>query len=165
MDATNDTLAPDDNASDDGALRRTFAYHLGEVARLWRGQIDRQVRPLGLSFMQWLTLLQLSRADTDFVQKDLALAVGIEGPTMVGVLDRLVKAGLVERRVARHDRRANTVHLTDGGLRVLDDAERELRKLREVLLEGLSEAELETSSAVLARVGARAKEMSRGGGR
>ncbi len=159
MDAKIDTVAHDDAASDDATLRQTFGYHIGEVARLWRGQIDRHVRPLGLSFMQWVTLLQLSRADKDFVQKDLAQAVGIEGPTMVGVLDRLVEAGLVERRVAAHDRRSNTVHLTGGGRAILRVADTEIGKLRDGLLEGLSEAELRTAIAVLARVGARAKAM------
>ena len=159
MDAKNATLVHDDVASDDATLRQTFGYHIGEVARLWRGQIDRHVRPLGLSFMQWVTLLQLSRADKDFVQKDLAQAVGIEGPTMVGVLDRLVEAGLVERRVAAHDRRANTVHLTGGGRAILRVADKEIGKLRDGLLEGLSEAELRTTIAVLAHVGARAKAM------
>ncbi len=159
MDAKNATLVHDDVASDDATLRQTFGYHIGEVARLWRGQIDRHVRPLGLSFMQWVTLLQLSRADKDFVQKDLAQAVGIEGPTMVGVLDRLVEAGLVERRVAAHDRRANTVHLTGGGRAILRVADKEIGKLRDMLLEGLSDAELRAAIAVLAHVGARAKAM------
>jgi len=159
MDAKIDTVVHDDDASDDATLRQTFGYHIGEVARLWRGQIDRRVRPLGLSFMQWVTLLQLSRADKDFVQKDLAQAVGIEGPTMVGVLDRLVDAGLVERRVAAHDRRANTVHLTGGGRAILRVADEEIGKLRDGLLEGLSEAELRTTIVVLAHIGARAKAM------
>ena len=158
MDAKNDMVVHDD-ASADATLRQNFGYHIGEVARLWRGQIDGHVRPLGLSFMQWVTLLQLSRADDDVVQKDLAQAVGIEGPTMVGVLDRLVKAGLVERRVAAHDRRANTVHLTGDGHAILRAAGEEIGTLRDELLEGLSDAELRTAIAVLAHVGARAKAM------
>ncbi len=154
MDAKHDTIV-----HDDATLRQTFGYHIGEMARLWRGQIDRHVRPLGLSFMQWVTLLQLSRATDDVVQKDLAQAVGIEGPTMVGVLDRLVRAGLVERRVAAHDRRANTVHLTAAGRAILRAAEKNVGKLRDALLEGLSEAELRTTIAVLAHVAGRAKAM------
>ena len=159
MDAKHDTIVHDDAASDDATLRQTFGYHIGEMARLWRGQIDRHVRPLGLSFMQWVTLLQLSRATDDVVQKDLAQAVGIEGPTMVGVLDRLVRAGLVERRVAAHDRRANTVHLTAAGRAILRAADKEVGKLRDALLEGLSETELRTTIAVLAHVAERAKAM------
>ncbi len=159
MDAKFDMVVRGDDASDDVTLRQTFGYHIGEMARLWRGQIDRHVRPLGLSFMQWVTLLQLSRATDDVVQKDLAQAVGIEGPTMVGVLDRLVRAGLVERRVAAHDRRANTVHLTAAGRAILRAADKNVGKLRDALLEGLSEAELRTTIAVLGHVAERAKAM------
>ena len=137
--------------------RFEFAVRIGELARLWRGQIDRCVRPLGLSFMQWQTLIQLARSDKDMVQKDLAAMVGMEGPAMVGVLDRLIDADLVERRVASHDRRANTVHLTAAGDWILDRAEIELRKLRDVLLAELSDDELETCIRVFDRVSGEAR--------
>ncbi len=134
-----------------------FAVSLGDVARLWRGQIDRRLRPRGLSFMQWLTLSQLSRAGADMVQKDLAALVGIEGPTMVGILDRLVQSELVERRVSPLDRRANTVHLTDRGHDKLGEVEDDLRDLREDLLAGLTGPDLETGTRVLKHIAERAK--------
>ena len=138
--------------------RREFASRFGDLVRPWRGQISRHVKPLGLTFMQWTTLTQLSNLDADVVQKDLALLVGIDGPTMVGVLDRLVEAEFVERRVAAHDRRANTVHLTAGGRDILRDADNQLEKLRDTLLEGLSDAELETCIRVFGRVAGRARQ-------
>lgn len=125
---------------------------------MWRGQIDRHVKPLGLSFLQWLTLSQLAAASRTVVQKDLATLVGIEGPAMVGVLDRLVMAGLVERRVAVHDRRANTVHLTSDGRRKLRGAELALAEVRDRLLQDLSDAELESVSDVFERIVARARQ-------
>ncbi len=134
-----------------------FAASLGDVARLWRGQIDRRVRPFGLSYMQWLTLSQLSRAGADMVQKDLAALVFIEGPTMVGILDRLVRFGLVERRVSPQDRRANTVHLTMSGHDKLGEVEGDLRALREELLAGLSGEDLESGIRVLKHITERAK--------
>ena len=135
----------------------SFAVSLGDVARLWRGQIDRRLRPNGLSFMQWLTLSQLSRAGADVVQKDLAALVSIEGPTMVGILDRLVQSELVERRVSPLDRRANTVHLTDIGHDKLGEVEDDLRALREDLLAGLTGPDLETGIRVLKHIAERAK--------
>jgi MarR family transcriptional regulator for hemolysin len=137
--------------------RFEFAVKLGELARLWRAQIDRHLRPLSLSFMQWQTLTQLARADKDPVQKELAAIVGVEGPTMVGVLDRLVERDLVERRVAAHDRRANTVHLTDGGNAILGLAEVELHKLRDVLLADLSGEELDICIRVFGYVSVEAR--------
>ena len=137
---------------DDSERLRAFAVSLGDVARLWRGQIDRRLRPCGLSFMQWLTLSQLSRAGRDVVQKDLAALVSIEGPTMVGILDRLVGSGLVERRVSATDRRANTVHLTSGGHDKLDEIEGQLQALREDMLAGLSGSDLETGIRIFKHI-------------
>ena len=137
---------------DDTDRLRTFAVSLGDVARLWRGQIDRRLRPSGLSFMQWLTLSQLSRAGVDVVQKDLAALVSIEGPTMVGILDRLVRSGLVERRVSTQDRRANTVHLTTGCHDRLGEIEGSLRALRDDMLAGLSGPDLETGIRILKHI-------------
>ncbi len=159
MKATGSAAARTDPEIGQAERRREFASRFGDLVRPWRGQISRHVKPLGLTFMQWTTLTQLSNLDEDVVQKDLASLVGIDGPTMVGVLDRLVEAGLVERRVAAHDRRANTVHLTGGGRAILRVADTEIGKLRDVLLEGLSDAELRAAIAVLAHVGARAKAM------
>ena len=107
--------------------------------------------------MQWLTCSQLSRAGVDLVQKDLAALVNIEGPTMVGILDRLMQSGFVERRVSPQDRRANTVHLTDSGHDKLRDVEGDLRALREDLLAGLSGADLETGTRILKHIVAQAE--------
>ena len=41
-----------------------------------------------------------------------------DGPTMTGIVDRLEKAGLVERRRDSTDRRVISVYLTDEGRRL-----------------------------------------------
>ena len=138
--------------------RQEFTSRFGDLVRPWRGQISRQVKPLGLTFMQWTTLTQLSNIGEGVVQKDLASLVGIDGPTMVGVLDRLVEGDFVERRVAAHDRRANTVHLTGGGRKILRAADRELAALRDTLLEGVTDAELETCIRVFELLAGRARQ-------
>lgn len=153
----NDIVARQPPTFEQVAQRFEFAVELGELARLWRGQIDRHLRPLGLSFMQWQTLIRLARVDQDLVQKELAAMVGMDGPTMVGVLDRLVERDLVERRVAAHDRRANTVHLTDAGIDILGLAEVELHKLRDVLLADLSGEDLDICIRVFGHVSAEAR--------
>lgn len=137
--------------------QREFAYRLGEMARAWRGQVEGELKPLGLSFVQWSTLTQLSMSEGDLVQKDLAVRVGIDSPTMVGVLDRLAKAAFVERRVSPHDRRANTVHLTATGQQMLRTSERELRKVRDRLLKGFTSAELADGISLFDRVASKAR--------
>lgn len=137
-----------------------FAMRFGETARLWRIQIDRRLRPLGISFPQWITLIRLARGGDGPVQKALARATGIDGPTMVGVLDRLVAAGLVERRVAAHDRRAKTVHLTPRGRAFLDEADRELAVLRATLLAGVPPATVARCTRLLETIAERAEAMA-----
>lgn len=138
--------------------QKDFGYRVGEVARLWRGHIDRHLKPCGLSFLQWSTLTQLSRADGGLMQKTLARRVSIETPTMVGVLDRLMKAGYVRREVSREDRRAKTVHLTTSGETILHLAELELYKLRMKLLADFTDQDLENGMKMLGRIVARARE-------
>ncbi len=143
-------------AGDAPGARDRFWEKLGEMGRMWRTQINRRLKPLGVSHIQWVTLRYLQVEGDGVVQKDLAAAVGVEGPAMVGVLDRLVARGHVERRQAVHDRRAKTVHLTTGGRAILERAEAELGDLRERMLEGFAAAELETCVRVFERMTERA---------
>ena len=94
------------------SLHDRFGERLGEVARLWRVQMNRRLQSHGLSVAQWLVLRALARKGDGTVQRDLAEAIGVEGSTLVGLLDRLAKAGLIERREAAHDRRYKSVYLS-----------------------------------------------------
>ena len=82
----------------DPALRDLFGLELGLLARWWRSKLDERLRPLGLSQARWTALWHLARGGDGLTQKQLARAVGVEGPSMVRVLDALERDGLVERR-------------------------------------------------------------------
>ena len=90
----------------------TFGLLLGETARAWRTRLDQRLRPLGLSQAKWLVLLHLNLAKADLTQRELSARLGIEGPSLVRLLDRMEADGWVERRVSPSDRRAKTVHPT-----------------------------------------------------
>jgi MarR family transcriptional regulator, transcriptional regulator for hemolysin len=75
--------------------------------------------------------------------------VGIEGPSLVRLLDQLCAAGLVRRDEDPDDRRAKTISLTDEGRAVTAKMEDDLRALRARVLKGVSRAELETTLRVL----------------
>jgi MarR family transcriptional regulator for hemolysin len=138
----------------DGDALDHFAIGLGQMGRIWRSYQEKVLKPLGISLVQWQVLHFLSQdagdVDSDearpVVQRELALAVGVDEPVLVGVLDRLETAGLVVRRSAAHDRRAKTVHLTSKAGGTLDKAELELRKMREGLLHGLEVDDLEAAA-------------------
>jgi len=162
MDDTSDTADlghSADPVTDRAEMLQRFAIRFGDATRLWRIVIDRRLRPLGVSFQQWITLSRLAALGDGIMQKDLAQAVGIEGPTLVGILDRLARAGFLERRVSRHDRRAKTVHLTADGRRFLGDAGDMLHDIREIILDALSEDEVRTCTRAFDHIVAHAEAL------
>ena len=124
---------------------------VGETARLWRYALDQRLQPLGLSQARWLVLIHLSRED-GLIQRDLATRVGVEAPTLVGLLDRMAEDGWIARRESSDDRRRKTVHLTAKA----QDAIRQIRmtgaQLRRELLAGIAPRDIERCAAVLEQI-------------
>lgn len=132
---------------------------LGEVARAWRFSLDRRLKPLGLSRAKWLVLLHLSRQSDAMVQKDLACCLGIEGPTLVGLLDRMSHDGWIERKPYGGDRRSKTVHLTDKANAIISRINDTANALRGELLDGISEEDLQHCVEVLERIKSKAETL------
>ncbi len=132
---------------------------LGETQRVWRGMLDKRLRPLGLSQASWLVLLHLSRRGDGKVQKELAEWLGIEGPTLVRQLDRMATDGWIERRESPQDRRAKTVHLTRQARSVIKQINRIAVKLRNELLADISPDDIETCLQVMQSINLKAKRL------
>lgn len=92
-----------------------------------------------------MTLRELSRGGDAMPQTELAARVGIEAPTLVGILDGLVGSGFVRRRASTRDRRIKTVHLTAKALRKLDQIEEVAQALRREVTQNIDAATLATA--------------------
>ena len=132
--------------------RNEFGFRLGRLSRWWRGQIDERLKPLGLTQARWIVLVNLRRGGEGMLQKDLARFVGVEGPTLVRVLDYLERKKLIERRADASDRRAKSVHLTDQGHESLRQIDSIANELRARLLDGIDDRELQTCLSVFERI-------------
>lgn len=124
------------------SARDQFGFRLGRLARLWRARLDEKMRPHGLTQARWVVLMHLQRGANGYQQKALARFVGVEGPTLVHILDNLEGQNLIERRPDETDRRGKTVHLTDKGWQMLDVLDGDAADLRREHLAGISDAEL-----------------------
>ena len=120
-----------------------FSQLLGETARAWRLALDRRLGPLGMSQSQWLVVLHLGRAREDLSQKELANRVGIECPTLVGLLDRMEREDWIVRRPSPTDRRSKTVHLTAKAEQVRQEVETLAADLQQELLHDLSQDDID----------------------
>ena len=86
--------------------RSTLLYDLGLLTRRWRQVLDAEFQSAGLTDATWRPLLHLHLLGDGVRQKDLAASIGIEGPSLVRLIDTLVMKGLIQRSEDGTDRRA-----------------------------------------------------------
>ena len=96
-------------------LEERFSGALHNTSRGWRQALDKRLKYLGVSQASWLTIAVAANAKRPLSQSELADRLGVEGATMVAMIDRLVKAGLAVREPSTTDRRVKRVVLTDAG--------------------------------------------------
>ena len=131
------------------SIREHVGITISRTARTWRTKLDERLSPLGLTQARWLVLMHLSRMGGESLQKELAFVVGVEGPTLVRVLDGLERIGLVQRLGVEGDKRARLIRLTPKADSVISDIMRIGIKLRGEALAGISDEDLESFFRVL----------------
>jgi MarR family transcriptional regulator, transcriptional regulator for hemolysin len=137
---------------------REFAMELGRVWRKWRARLDARVKHLGLTQARWIALLQLRRSGP-LSQRDLAEQIGVEGPTLVRLLDGLQQGGLIERTATHEDRRVKKIHLTASAYPLIEEITRISDALREELMESVPPEDLATAHRVLRLIGDRLERL------
>jgi len=132
--------------------KEQFGFDLARLARLWRARLDERLAPLGLTQAKWTILLHLSKAEGRLPQRELVERVGVEGPTLVRVLDGLERLGLLERQDSPTDRRSKIVHLTPAATPLIAEIAAIAARLRAEVMGGLDEAELELCQSLIVRM-------------
>jgi MarR family transcriptional regulator for hemolysin len=130
-------------------LRLAVSSTLVTAARKWRRTSHGALTAYNVSEACATPLLTAGRLGEAVRQVTLAEHVGIEGPSLVRLLDQLCAAGLVRRDEDPDDRRAKTISLTEEGQAVTAKMEEDLRGLRARVLKGVSRADLEATLRVL----------------
>ena len=136
--------------TDRTSSERAFSASLRRLARIYQREADRALAAHGVSAAQALPVLGIARLGEGVRQGVLADTLGVEGPSLVRILDQLCTNGLVERRDDPNDRRAKTLHLTDEGRALAAGVEAQLEALRAGFLAQASDADLAATLRVLA---------------
>ena len=118
-------------------VEERFSAALHNTARSWRLAIDRRLKDLGMSQASWMTVAVAAKAREPLAQIELANRVGVEGATMVAMLDRLARSGLVVRTPSETDRRVKLVSLTPQGRQLYAKVRTEADAVRRKLLGGI----------------------------
>jgi DNA-binding MarR family transcriptional regulator len=117
--------------------QRNFGFLLYDSARLLRRDFDRRARTIGLTRAQWSVLALLSRNE-GINQAGLAELLDIEPITLVRLLDRMERAGWVERRPHAVDRRIYTLYITDKARPLIAQIRALATETRALALAGIS---------------------------
>jgi MarR family transcriptional regulator, transcriptional regulator for hemolysin len=122
--------------------RNNLLFRLGHLTRRWRQVLDQEVQSAGLTDATWRPLLHLHLLGDGTRQKDLAASLGIEGPSLVRLLDTLMAKGMLERAEDSRDRRAKLLSLTPEGLAVVKRIRETVRALDLELLAPFDDDEI-----------------------
>jgi len=131
--------------------KTSFGVLVTDVTRLMRKHFDRRAVRFNLTRAQWRALKRVSYSE-GMSQSELAEVLELEPIAIGRVIDRLQKAGFIERRADPSDRRAWRLYLTQRAHAVVDDMEAISSKLFREAQRGISAADLKTMISVLARM-------------
>src|ERR1700727_223342 len=130
-------------------LQERFSGALHNTSRAWRQALDRRLKYLGLSQASWMTIAVAAKARGPLSQSELADRLAVEGATMVAMVDRLVKAGLVNREPSTTDRRVKRIVLTEAGNLLYDKVRTAAATFRLELLANVDSKKLLVATELL----------------
>lgn len=103
--------------------------------------LDAELARENITFRQWEVLAWLAH-DGDLSQVELADRLGIEAPTLVGILSRMERDGWLERTPCPIDRRRKRLHPTPRAEAVWNRCVECCRRVRSRATQGMSAEEL-----------------------
>lgn len=123
-----------------GDLIDDFGFSLVVLTRAHRASVSAALEGVPHGLRGYQTLSTVARGEQP---NQLALAgyLGIDRTVMTYVIDDLVAAGLVERRVNPNDRRERKIAVTAKGARLLQTLQRKVQQAEAEILEPLTAAQ------------------------
>ena len=152
-----DTTAPHGDyesgvSSSDGMELRVW-LRLLTCANLIEAEVRRRLsQHAGMTLPRFDLMAQLHRSREPLSMGALSRRLMVSNGNVTGLIDRLVKEGLVERRAADDDRRVQMVSLTPAGRRAFEDVAAAHRDWIAAMMGGLGRDELAALHGLLARL-------------
>lgn len=142
--------------------RSRFGIRFSLLARRWRRALDARLAAEGLSDATWAPLMHLKETGGGTTQKELAALVGVDGSSLVRVLDILVRQGFVERRVDEADARARLIYLTPEGENRVNEIRKVLTRGEEAMLVDIGDQEIAAMLEHFDRIERRLEALQKG---
>lgn len=157
-------MSPDDSApahkgdyetavSADDHLDVRIWLRLLTCTNMIEGRVRRNLREeFDFTLPRFDLLAQLDRAETGLTMGELSRRLMVSNGNVTGLIDRLVGEGLVARKPAPADRRAQMVTLTAAGRKAFDAMWPQHQRWINAMLAGLDRKEMEALFALLGKL-------------
>jgi len=133
------------------SARQLIVFLLGHTCKLFHFHVGTAMEEIGLHRGQ-VRILSVLWEREGMTQRELAEELHRRPPTITHSLQRMERAGWIERRQDEEDQRVSRVYLTGAGRSIREEVEGKWQKLEGHALDGLSEEERTQLRAYLTRV-------------
>jgi MarR family transcriptional regulator for hemolysin len=141
-------------------FENSILFIINKTAKALIHTVDQMLRArVGITYGQWRVITVLVKNDNEnkhenkgLTQKEIASKIGIEDSTIIPIIDKLEKNGLVLRQSDSYDRRNNRIMLTEKSDDVLDVVINYGEKVKNILLTNISENELSITKNTLEKM-------------
>jgi len=137
-------------------IRYDFENSMGFVvnmtAKAFQKSFDIELRKnAGVSLSQWRVVGALV-IQPGLTQKEIADKVGIEGATLVPIIDKMEKEGLLKRKPDSSDRRVNRIYLTQKADSLWESMVECALRIRKSSTKNISENDIQTTLETLRKI-------------
>jgi len=129
-------------------LEGSLGFRLARTARSMKRALESRLSEYNITASQYIVLAQLNDEDGISLSQ-LGERLDFDNPTITGVVDRMERDGLVERRRVADDRRVINVFLTQKGKKLLTAIEDVADEINEKAIDKLPKADSEKLVKIL----------------
>jgi MarR family transcriptional regulator for hemolysin len=133
-------------------FENSVGFIVNNTAKSFQRSLDIELRKnVGVTLSQWRVVGALV-LQPGLTQKEIADKMGIEGATLVPVIDRMEKDGLLKRKTDLADRRANRIYLTPKADSLWESMTECALKIRKSSTKNISENDIQITLDTLHKI-------------
>jgi MarR family transcriptional regulator, transcriptional regulator for hemolysin len=130
----------------------SVGFVVNVTAKTFQKVLDSELRKnVGVTISQWRVISTLVLYP-GLTQKEIADKVGIEGATLVPVIDKMEKEGLLKRKPDSKDRRVNRIYLTPKADSLWNSMAECALRIRKVSTRNIPEDQLKAALETLRKI-------------
>ena len=134
-------------------------YLIKQISDKFQTRSDNQLRERNLTFSQLRLIIAVDKAGGRISQKKLEEKLHVSHATIVGLVKRLQKNDYVYTETDENDRRNTIVCVGPEAFRFRDELEKDIKKYRQGMMEGISAEQLNEATSVLKKLNSNIDKM------